>query len=64
MKTRKKKAHVGVCMVAIGTDSEIATPGFGACPKEHKVDYKAGTCRCLEHQHADHKLVVGGMWVN
>ena len=26
------------CMVAIGTDSEIDTPGFGACPKEHKVD--------------------------
>ena len=24
--------------ICIGTDSEIDTPGFGACPKEHKVD--------------------------
>ena len=48
------------CMVAIGTDSDIDTPGFGACPREHKVDCKAGTCRCLEHQHSDHQLVVWG----
>ena len=34
------------CMVAIGTDSDIDTPGFGACPREHKVDCKAGTCYC------------------
>ena len=47
-------------MVAIGTDSEIDTPGCGACPKAHRVDCKSGTCRCIEHQHSDHKLLVWG----
>ena len=53
-------ANLGPLMVAIGTESEIDTPGYGACPRAHRVDCKSGTCRCLEHQHSDHKLLVWG----
>ena len=53
-------ANLDPLMVAIGTDSEIDTPWYDACPRVHRVDCKSGTCRCIEHQHSDHKLLVWG----
>ena len=43
-------------VVAIGTDTEVDTSGYGACPVVPGPD--CPNCKCIEHHHSDHKLVV------
>jgi hypothetical protein len=43
-------------VVAIGTDTEVDTSGYGTCPVVRGPD--CPNCKCIEHQHSDHKLVV------
>ena len=43
-------------VVAIGTDTEVDTAGYGTCPVVLGPD--CPDCKCMEHQHSDHKLVV------
>ena len=44
-------------MVSIDTDTELDTPGYGACPAAPGPNCP-GQCSCLQHQHSDHKVVV------
>ena len=47
-------------MMAIGSDSQLDTSGFGACPDEYRVGCP-DQCKCLQRRHSDHKLLVWGV---
>ena len=46
-------------MMAIDSDSQLDTSGFGACPDEYRVGCP-DQCKRLQRRHSDHKLLVWG----